>query len=206
MTLSVQYPLFFSLFLIISPWAKKVQYLVLSNGNSCRELVKNKTRMCLCYSLLSLFSQRGASLLICFYPKQLLLPLVPHAQSSQPVLHTEYTQIYHSSFGSFTSSLQIRFARVSICSLKVFPHLLPECQGGEFKVSITKTKSRLGAGSSSFCLAVFAIGGKKSVTSSTTREEGICSTVQFLASLCTDKSMLPEQQVLSWLSRANRGH
>lgn len=82
-------------------------------------------------------------------------------------------------------------------------------------MSITETKSRLGAGNSSCCLAVFAIGGKKChqhvvtgrvTSSSTTREEGICSTVQSLAPLCTDKSMLPEQQVLSWLSRANRGH
>lgn len=112
-TLSAQCPLFFfSLFLRVSPWAKKVPYWVLSDGNSCRDLARNKARMCLFCCLLSLFSQWGAPLLIYFYPKQRHLPLVPHAQSIQ--LHMEYTQIYRSTFGSFTSSLQIHFARVSV--------------------------------------------------------------------------------------------
>lgn len=61
-------------------------------------------------------SQRGASLLICLLT--LLLPLAPRAQSSQPVLHVEYTLVYCSSFGNFTSSL--RFV-VPGYLVKVFP-------------------------------------------------------------------------------------
>lgn len=64
--------------------------------------------------------------------------------------------------------------------------------------------------SASLLLAVVATGGKQChqhiVTGkAASREEGICSTVQFPASLCADKSVLPEQQFLSWFSVENRG-
>lgn len=154
----------------------------------------------------TLFSERSISA----HPSlTLLLPLALCAKSPQSVLHVEYMLVCCTSFGNFTSSLQIHCDRVSVQS---FPYLLSEHHSGGFQMSATKWKITLGTGSSSWCCAVVAIGGKKynkhlvigKVTPSSTTKKGIYSTVQFSASSCADKSMLTEQ-ALSGISRKNRG-
>lgn len=64
--------------------------MVLSNGNSCRELVRNEASTCLFGCLVLLFPQRGASLLVQSYPEQLHPPAVPHTVLSASAAYGGY--------------------------------------------------------------------------------------------------------------------